>query len=88
MKVRWTEPAVNQLHPVVAYIAADRTVRKIREEIIRTAQMPYSGRTGGSFQTREISVPGTSYLVAYKIIDRSLHVLAVFHGAQPWPETF
>jgi toxin ParE1/3/4 len=89
MKVRWTEPAVNQLHQVFANsaAAADRTVRKIREATIRAARMPYSGRTGRIVETREISVPGTSYLVGYKIIDRSFHVLAIFHGAQQWPET-
>ena len=86
MKVRWTEPAVGQLHHIFTYIAADnasaayRTVRKIREAILRIARMLYSGRAGRIADTREITVPGTSYLVAYKIVENALHVLAISTG--------
>jgi toxin ParE1/3/4 len=93
VKVRWTEPAVSQLQHIFEYIAfdnvraADRTVRKIRDAIHRTARLPYTGRPGRIPRTREICVPGTSYLVGYKIVEKSLHVLAIFHGAQQWPES-
>jgi hypothetical protein len=36
----------------------------------------------------EIVVPATSYLVAYRIVENALHVLAILHGAQDWPESF
>jgi addiction module RelE/StbE family toxin len=97
MKVRWTEPAVNQLHHIFAYIASDnaraayRTVGRIRETILRMARMPHGGRVGRIAGTREVSVPGISYLVAYRIVDQivdpSVHVLAIFHGSQQWPES-
>ncbi|HME59417.1 MAG TPA: type II toxin-antitoxin system RelE/ParE family toxin [Terracidiphilus sp.] len=91
MKVRWTMPAANQLQSIFEYIAANnptaayRTVRRIREAILLTARMPYSGRIGRVEGTRELTVSGTSYLVAYKIVDNMIHVLAILHGAQEWP---
>ena len=94
MKVRWTIPAANQLRNIFEYMAADnpkaagRTVKRIHEAILRTARLPYAGRIGRANGTREITVSGTSYVVAYKILENMIHVLAVFHGAQEWPELF
>jgi plasmid stabilization system protein ParE len=50
--------------------------------------MPYFGRIGRTEGTREITVTGTSYLVAYQIVENMIHVLAVMHGARKWPESF
>ena len=94
MRVRWTLPAANQLQSIFEYIAANnraaayRTVRRIREAILLTARLPNSGRIGRTKGTREITVSGTSYLVAYKIVENMIHVLAILHGAQEWPESF
>jgi toxin ParE1/3/4 len=87
-------PAANQLQMIFEFIAANnraaayRTVRRIREAILRTARMPYSGRIGRIEGTREITVSCTSYLVAYRIVENMIHVLAILHGAQEWPESF
>jgi plasmid stabilization system protein ParE len=87
-------PAANQLGNIFDRIAddnraaADRTVRRIREAISRKADMPYSARVGRVAGTREIAVIGTPYLVAYKIVEKTIHVLAVLHGAQDWPGPF
>ncbi len=87
-------PAANQLRNIFGFIAADnpaaayRTVRRIREAILLTARMPSSGRIGRVDGSREITVSGTSYLVAYKIVENMIHVLAILHGAQEWPESF
>jgi toxin ParE1/3/4 len=94
VKVRWTMPAANQLGNIFERIAddnraaAERTVRRIHDAIRRTGGMPHSGRIGRVAGTREIAVSGTPYLVAYRIVERTIHVLAVLHGAQDWPETF
>jgi addiction module RelE/StbE family toxin len=94
LKVRWTLPAANQLESIFEYISTDnragayRTVRRIREAILRVARMPYSGRIGRTTGTREITVSGTSYLVAYRIVEKSIHVLAILHGARQWPDAF
>jgi toxin ParE1/3/4 len=94
VRVRWTTPAANQLKNIFDCIAVEnrtaayRTVRRIREAILRTASMPYSGRIGRTEGTREITVSGMSYLVAYKIVENMIHVLAILHGAQEWSEFF
>jgi toxin ParE1/3/4 len=49
--------------------------------------MPNAGRIGRVANTREIVVPGTSYLVAYRIREDMIHVLAIMHAARQWPET-
>ncbi|MGA2571480.1 MAG: type II toxin-antitoxin system RelE/ParE family toxin [Terracidiphilus sp.] len=94
MKLRWTLPAVDQLREIFDYIAADhpaaalRTVERIRNAIRQSARMPYAGRIGRVAGTREIVVPGTSYIVAYRVQADAIHVLAVLHGARKWPESF
>jgi len=94
VKVRWTMPAADQLRNIFDFISADnpaaaiRTVRRIRLAIQNAARMPNSGRIGRVDGTREITVFGTSYVVAYRIVERSIHVLAIFHGAQRWPGSF
>jgi toxin ParE1/3/4 len=87
-------PAANQLEDIFDYIsddnpaAAERVVRRIHDSILRTSRMPNAGRMGRVTGTREISVAGTPYLVAYLIVEDSIHVLAILHGAQEWPESF
>ena len=68
--------------------AAYHTVRRIREAILLTARMPYSGRIGRTEGTREITVTGISYQVDYRIVENMIHVLAVMRGAQKWPDSF
>jgi len=87
-------PAVNQLQGIFGYIsegnpaAAERIVRRIHEAIVRTARMPKAGRIGRITGTGEIAVPGTRYIVAYRIVEDMVHMLAILHGAQVWPESF
>jgi plasmid stabilization system protein ParE len=50
--------------------------------------MPYAGRIGRVGGPREAIVPGTAYIVAYRILEDAIHVLAILHGAQQWPESF
>jgi addiction module RelE/StbE family toxin len=94
VKVRWTLPAANQLRNIFDYIATDNpvaaehTVHRIRQSVLRAARMPYAGRIGRVEGTREIYVAGTSYLVAYRIVESTIHVLAILHGAQEWPDSF
>jgi len=94
VRVRWTTPAANQLKNIFDCIAVEnrtaayRTVRRIREAILRTASMPYSGRIGRVEGTREITIYGTSYLVAYRIVENMILVLAILRGAHEWPDSF
>jgi toxin ParE1/3/4 len=68
--------------------AAERTVRRMRDAIQRTSRMPHAGRIGRVAGTREIAVSATPYLVVYRIVENSIHILAFLLGAQQWPESF
>jgi toxin ParE1/3/4 len=50
--------------------------------------MPRAGRIGRVTGTREVAVSGTPYLVVYGIVKNTIHVLAILHGVQEWPESF
>jgi len=68
--------------------AAGRMVRRIHNSIQQTANMPNADRIGRVAGTREVVVPGTSYLAAYRVREDAIHVLAIMHGAREWPESF
>jgi toxin ParE1/3/4 len=38
--------------------------------------------------TRELVIPNTPFLAAYAIEKADIVVLAIYHGAQRWPEGF
>jgi addiction module RelE/StbE family toxin len=94
VKLRWTLPAVEQLREIFETIADDnptaavQMVERIRLSIRQATRMPYTGRMGRVGGTREAIVPGTAYIVAYRVLEDAIHVLAVLHGAQKWPESF
>jgi toxin ParE1/3/4 len=94
VKLRWTLPAVEQLREIFETFADDnpaaalKMVERIRLSIRQVTRMPYTGRMGRVGGTRELVVPGTAYIVAYRVLEDAIHVLAVLHGAQKWPESF
>ena len=47
---------------------------------------PALGRPGRVAGTRELVVIGTPYLIPYRIRDKSLEILRVFHAARKWPD--
>ena len=49
---------------------------------------PRLGRPGRVKGTRELVVVRTPFIVAYRIIGKSVQILRVLHGAQQWPERF
>jgi plasmid stabilization system protein ParE len=76
--------------------------RKRTTEILRFAQNdrfilsfvgmlirhPFAGPEGRVKGTRELVVARTPYIVAYRIHEAEIQILAVLHGAQRWPSAF
>ncbi|TMK25285.1 MAG: type II toxin-antitoxin system RelE/ParE family toxin [Alphaproteobacteria bacterium] len=65
---------------------ADQQVQRVLRAIARLVEFPRLGREGRISGTRELIVSRTPYLVAYRIIGDTIHILRVLHGRQRWPE--
>lgn len=87
-RVRWTSPALADLDAIQDYLAernpaaASRLVNDIldRTDALLAAN-PELGRRGRVAGTRELVLPGTSYVVAYRLTE-AIEILAVMHGAR------
>jgi toxin ParE1/3/4 len=94
MKIRWSPIAVSDLESIRDYIARDhpsaahKVANKIKESVKRLENFPLSGRAGRVQGTRELVVPGTSYIAAYTIQSNEILIASVLHGRQRWPVSF
>ncbi len=95
MRIVWTEPASHDLESIAAYIGADKPGAAARQVLLVIdavesflAQSPGIGRPGRVLNTRELVVPGTKYIVAYRVRQKTVQILRVLHGAKKWPEKF
>lgn len=92
MRVVWTENAISHLIEVQRFIELDKpeAALKLAQRILtfveRLAQHPYLGRPGRDPETRELIVPGTPYIILYRIVRQRLEILAVHHAARNRPE--
>jgi plasmid stabilization system protein ParE len=46
------------------------------------------GRPGRVHGTSELVVDGTPFIVAYRIRDETVEILAVLHSSRKWPDDF
>jgi addiction module RelE/StbE family toxin len=94
LKIEWTETAQSQLLALDAWLfersstGAEHVVNRIFEIVGSLDRFPLAGRPGRVGGTREMVVPSTSYIIAYRIHKETLQLLAIMHGAQRWPRTF
>jgi len=93
-RVRWTSLALADLDAIQDYLAERNpaAASRLANDILdRTdgllAANPELGRRGRVAGTRELVLPGTSYVVAYRLAG-AVEILAVMHGAREWPESF
>ena len=71
-------------NPKAAYELHDR----VREHTATLSLHPRLGRPGRVRGTRELVVPGTSFIVAYRVAATAVTILRVLHGARKWPAQF
>ena len=92
MRVRWVRAALRNLDQAAMYIAEDdpqaaaRMVGQVRDSVHRLARHPALGRPGRVPGTRELVVPGTPFVIPYRVSGNAIEILRVFHGARRWPE--
>jgi toxin ParE1/3/4 len=89
--VVWSPRAIGHLADLRAYIArenpgaAARTARTLLAAVDRLAALPNLGRPRRVPGTRELVIPGTRYVIPYRVRGERLEIIAVFHGRQRWP---
>jgi toxin ParE1/3/4 len=94
VRVRWLRAALADIDAEVDYIArdnpaaADRVADKVNRSVGQLTEYPSTGRAGRVPGTRELVISGTSYIVVYRVRDRALEILRVFHAARRWPPEF
>lgn len=92
MKVAWTRLALKDLDSAHGYSAeenpsaAGRTIERVRKAIVAVSRHPEIGRPGRVEGTRELIIPGTPFIVAYRVKAKRIEVLSVIHGARRWPD--
>ncbi len=94
MKLRLTPRASEQLLSAYDYLqavnasAATTQIEWIFDAIDLLARYPHAGRKGRIAGTQEMVVPRTPFIVAYRLEQQELQILAVLHSSQRWPESF
>lgn len=94
MEIIWRRSAVNDLDAIREYIADDnpdaaqRVAAAIEAAVDPLADHPELGRAGRVEGTRELVVPGLPYIVAYRVREETVRILAVIHTSRQWPRRF
>lgn len=89
---RWTHRALRHVDEIAAYYVqeanedvAERVLGHIRDAVNRLDDHPALGRIGRIDGTRELVVPYTPYIVAYRVRRNTIEIMAVLHAARQWP---
>jgi toxin ParE1/3/4 len=91
MEIIWRASALNDLEAVREFIvqdnprAAARVLTTIRAAVDRLGQHPGLGRAGRVEGTRELIVSNAPYIVAYRVVENQVRILAVIHTSRQWP---
>ena len=93
MEIRWLRKALENLDQEATHIAredaqaARLVVRRIVHTVSLLADNPGLGRSGRLPGTRELLVPGTRYLIPYRVRPRlqRIEILRVFHMSRRTP---
>lgn len=94
MRVRRLRTALRNFDEEATYIAADdpKAARAVVERVLNAvatlADHPGIGRPGRVPGTRELVVPGTRYIVPYRVRRQIIEVLRVFHTSRRLPASW
>ncbi len=91
MEIKWLNKALENLNQEAEYIAKDNpkaariVVQNIQEAIVLLAENPSLGRPGRIPGTRELVIKNTPYLVPYRVRDKNVEILRIFHTSRKQP---
>jgi toxin ParE1/3/4 len=90
-RILWSKQASDQLADAYDFVvednpsAAEKQLEMILRAVEQLVDFPKMGRPGRVNGTRELVIPGTAYIVAYRLHDATVRILALLHGARRWP---
>ena len=88
MKVRYAPAALEHLRVLFNYIALRNETAALAVFIAihtmtnRLSSFPYLGHATVAKEVYEIVVPGLQYVIAYKINEKEIIILGIYHGKQ------
>lgn len=91
MKIVWSRRAIRHLVSLRERIAngSEENAAVVASRILQAVDLlqtqPHIGRPGRVVGTRELVVPGTPYIIPYRVRRERLELIAVFHGRRKWP---
>lgn len=91
MRLVWRRLAQSDLAAIRRYVAADdpeaarRLVLRLLAATVQLATHSHMGRPGRVPGTRELVVPGTPYILPYRVVGEEVQILRVYHTARRWP---
>ncbi|MBY5355704.1 type II toxin-antitoxin system RelE/ParE family toxin [Rhizobium leguminosarum] len=93
MRIVWTRRYLRELAAIGDYIGernprvASRVVNDIHTKTGKLLSAnPFIGRLGEIKGTRELVIPQTPFIVAYRVREEHVEILFVQHGAREWPD--
>jgi len=94
MILRYTRQALADLDEAQSFIALDRPdaaramALRIQHAVEELRLFPDRGRDSRVAGAQELVVPGTPFIVAYRVTRQEIWILAILHGARRWPSGF
>jgi toxin ParE1/3/4 len=92
--IRWSKLVFRQFEAIRDHIAKDspkaaqKQCSMILDAISQLDSFPVSGRIGDLSPIRELVVPGTPYIVYYRLGDGVIFLKAIRHAARQKPRRF
>jgi toxin ParE1/3/4 len=87
-RIRWTQPAAQDLYNITRYIgrdnpeAARQVAKTIYEGCESLVNAPNRGRKGTEQGTRELLFSALPYITVYRVKDSVIEIMRIWHGAQ------
>lgn len=94
MIIRWARTAQQDRDDAIDYLMGESPAsallidQRIDDSLLILYQHPYAGRIGRARGTRELIIPDTPYIAAYRVDGQEILVLRMLHMARRWPATF
>lgn len=91
LTIEWQPDTLQDLEDLASYIANDnrvaarKVVLSILQQIEQLRVFPELGRPGRVLGTRELCIPGTPFIVPYRVREVVIQILRVQHHAREWP---